>query len=100
MNKCLLLGFSLLLFCTVAEGLVCRVCKYKVGKLCLLTGDPCKASEGQFCETTKVYAGELFLFKRYGCGTYAELCNRTERRENAFNMAYERTCCDTDLCNA
>ncbi|XP_061475279.1 lymphocyte antigen 6 complex locus protein G6c-like [Rhineura floridana] len=99
MNKCLLLGFTLLLVCTVAEGLVCKVCKYKIGTLCLKTDDPCQASQGQFCESTKVYAGEILLFKRYGCSKYAELCNKTERRENALKMAYERTCCDTDLCN-
>ncbi|KAF7235313.1 Serum amyloid A protein [Varanus komodoensis] len=43
--------------------------------------------------------GELPLYKTHGCGKFAELCNKMERRDSAFRMAYERTCCNTNLCN-
>ncbi|XP_044281391.1 prostate and testis expressed protein 4-like [Varanus komodoensis] len=99
MNKYFLLGFSALLFCTAVQGLVCRVCHYKVGSLCFRSGEPCRAGAGQYCETTKVYSGELPLYKTHGCGKFAELCNKMERRDSAFRMAYERTCCNTNLCN-
>ncbi|XP_053151023.1 lymphocyte antigen 6 complex locus protein G6c-like [Hemicordylus capensis] len=99
MNKFLLLSFSVLLFCTVAQGLVCKVCKFKVGKLCFASEDPCKADYGQYCESTKVYTGHLMLFSKHGCGKMPELCNKTEQRDNVFDMSYNRTCCNYDLCN-
>ncbi|XP_053235388.1 lymphocyte antigen 6 complex locus protein G6c-like [Podarcis raffonei] len=99
MNKYLLLGFSVLIFCSVAQGLMCKVCKFKVGDLCFDSDEPCKADEGQYCETTKVYTGRIKLFTKHGCGKYAELCNKTEQRDNVFDMNYNRTCCNFDLCN-
>ncbi|XP_008119928.1 lymphocyte antigen 6 complex locus protein G6c [Anolis carolinensis] len=99
MNKCLLLGFSVLVLSTVAQGLVCKVCKFKFGGVCYNSDDPCRAEHGQFCETTKVYSGHIRLFTKYGCTKSAELCNTTERRDNVFDMSYNRTCCDSDLCN-
>ncbi|XP_063148855.1 lymphocyte antigen 6 complex locus protein G6c [Candoia aspera] len=99
MKHFFLLAFSLLLFCTTAQGLVCSVCKFQLGHLCLRTGDPCRAEQGQFCEMTKVYSAGLLLYKRYGCGEHHELCNREEHRDTAFGRTYERTCCNTDLCN-
>ncbi|XP_060617051.1 lymphocyte antigen 6 complex locus protein G6c-like [Anolis sagrei] len=99
MNKYLLLGFSVLLLCATAQSLVCRVCKYKLGTLCFKSDEPCRAKEGQLCETTEVYSDRVLLFKTHGCGKYAELCNRTEERDNAFKVSYKRSCCDADLCN-
>nr|XP_056701056.1 lymphocyte antigen 6 complex locus protein G6c-like [Euleptes europaea] len=99
MNKFLLLGFSALLFSAVAEGLMCKVCKYRMGSLCWASGDPCLADEGQFCETTRVYAGDFLMYTKYGCGKYAELCNKTENRDNALRTSYRRSCCNVDLCN-
>ncbi|XP_066469509.1 lymphocyte antigen 6 complex locus protein G6c [Tiliqua scincoides] len=98
MNK-ILLGFSVLLFCAAAQGLVCNVCKFKMGKLCLNTEEPCKAKPGEFCETTRVYSGTLNLFTKYGCSSMPELCNKTEQRDNIFDVSYNRTCCSNDLCN-
>uniref|UniRef100_A0A6J0SAH4 Lymphocyte antigen 6 complex locus protein G6c n=1 Tax=Pogona vitticeps TaxID=103695 RepID=A0A6J0SAH4_9SAUR len=98
-SKCLFLGLSLLLFCSVAQGLVCKVCKFKVGTLCFKSDDPCRAKEGQYCETTKVYTGHIMLFTKHGCSKHAELCNKTEQRDNVFDMNYNRTCCNYDLCN-
>ncbi|XP_060094206.1 lymphocyte antigen 6 complex locus protein G6c-like [Heteronotia binoei] len=99
MNRFLLLGFAALLFCTVAQGLICKVCKFKVGYLCFSSDDPCVAEEGQHCETTRVYSGKLMLFTRHGCNKHKELCNLTEQRDNVFDMSYNRTCCNYDLCN-
>ncbi|XP_042309864.1 lymphocyte antigen 6 complex locus protein G6c-like [Sceloporus undulatus] len=99
MNKYLLLGFSVLLLCATAQALVCRVCKYKVGSVCLRSTEPCRASDGQFCEITRVYSGNLLLAQKHGCGQYAELCNKTEERDSVFKMTYKRTCCNFDLCN-
>ncbi|XP_060094205.1 lymphocyte antigen 6 complex locus protein G6c-like [Heteronotia binoei] len=99
MNKILILGFSALLFYAVAEGLMCRVCKYKFGPWCAMSYDPCEAKEGQYCETTKVYAGDLYMFTKYSCGKYAELCNKTEQRDNIWRTKYDRSCCNSDLCN-
>ncbi|XP_015276065.1 PREDICTED: lymphocyte antigen 6 complex locus protein G6c-like [Gekko japonicus] len=99
MNKILLLGFSALLFYAVAEGLMCKVCKYRLGSFCFSSHDPCRADEGQYCETTKVYAGDFLMFSRYSCGLYAELCNKTEQRDNPFRTSYHRSCCNSDLCN-
>uniref|UniRef100_A0A670HUG5 UPAR/Ly6 domain-containing protein n=1 Tax=Podarcis muralis TaxID=64176 RepID=A0A670HUG5_PODMU len=39
------------------------------------------------------------LFTKHGCGKYSELCNKTEQRDNVFDMNYNRTCCNYDLCN-
>ncbi|KAJ6652725.1 hypothetical protein lerEdw1_010948 [Lerista edwardsae] len=99
MNKWILLSFSVLLFCTVAQGLVCKVCKYKLGNICLASRAPCQAEQGQYCETTDVYAGRFPLFTQYGCGKYSELCNRTEDRDNTWQTRFKRTCCNFDLCN-
>ncbi|XP_026546050.1 lymphocyte antigen 6 complex locus protein G6c-like [Notechis scutatus] len=99
MNKYLLLGFSVLIFCTVAQGLICNVCKFKVGRVCIRSDDPCRTNEGQQCETTKVYTGRLELFTKHDCSKMTELCNRTEQRDDVFDMTYNRTCCTTDLCN-
>ncbi|XP_044281392.1 ly-6/neurotoxin-like protein 1 [Varanus komodoensis] len=99
MSKYLLLGFSILIFCTVAQSLVCKVCKFKVGSLCFKDDEPCIAKEGHFCETTKVYTGNLMLFTKHGCTKHTELCNKTEQRDNIFDMSYNRTCCAFDLCN-
>ncbi|XP_054833818.1 lymphocyte antigen 6 complex locus protein G6c-like [Eublepharis macularius] len=99
MNKFLLVGFFALLFCAVAQGLVCKVCKFKVGSLCFSSDDPCKAEENQLCETTKVYTGRLMLFTRHGCTKHTALCNMTEQRDDVFDMNYNRTCCNHDLCN-
>nr|XP_056722950.1 lymphocyte antigen 6 complex locus protein G6c [Euleptes europaea] len=99
MNKFLLLGLAGLLFCTVAQGLVCKVCKFKVGALCFHSADPCVADEGQYCETTRVYSGKIRLFSKHGCTKHTGLCNMTEQRDSVFDMNYNRTCCNFDLCN-
>ncbi|XP_061475278.1 lymphocyte antigen 6 complex locus protein G6c-like [Rhineura floridana] len=99
MNKYLLLGFSVLAFCTVAQGLMCKVCKFKVGKLCFKSDEPCQAKEDQQCETTKVYTGSLMLFTKHDCNKVPNLCNKTEQRDDVFDMSYNRTCCSQDFCN-
>ncbi|XP_070592788.1 lymphocyte antigen 6 complex locus protein G6c-like [Erythrolamprus reginae] len=99
MKNFVLLLFSVLLFGTIAQGLVCNVCKFKIGFLCFKSGEPCKPQDGQLCEVTEVYAAGLLLFKRFGCGEYRELCGRSERRDTPFRRTYKRMCCTTDLCN-
>ncbi|XP_072845185.1 uncharacterized protein C9orf57 homolog [Pogona vitticeps] len=99
MNKYLLVGFSLLLLSTIAEGLVCNVCRYKLGTVCFRSDEPCQASEGQYCETTEVYMGQMMLYKKNGCGKLAELCDRTEKRDSVFGINFKRSCCNTSLCN-
>ncbi|KAJ6609611.1 hypothetical protein lerEdw1_015239 [Lerista edwardsae] len=86
-------------FSLTAQGLVCKVCKFKLGDLCIKSEEPCKAKEGQSCETTHVYTGTLKLFSKHGCSEMPELCNKTEERDNVFGMNYNRTCCNFDLCN-
>ncbi|KAG8127710.1 hypothetical protein E2320_014604, partial [Naja naja] len=61
------------------QGLICHVCKFKVGSVCISSDKPCRTNEGQHQMT--------------------ELCNRTEQRDDVFDMNYNRTCCTTDLCN-
>ncbi|XP_070789517.1 lymphocyte antigen 6 complex locus protein G6c [Pituophis catenifer annectens] len=99
MNKYLLLGFSVLIFCTVGQGLICNVCNFKVGSVCLSSDDPCRTREGQQCETTRVYKGSLKLFTKHDCSKLTELCNKTEQRDDVFDLNYNRTCCTFDLCN-
>ncbi|XP_058024214.1 lymphocyte antigen 6 complex locus protein G6c-like [Ahaetulla prasina] len=99
MNKYLLLSFSVLIFCAVGHCLICNVCKFKVGSVCINSDDPCRAKEGQQCETTKVYTGSLKLFTKQDCSKMTELCNKTEQRDDVFDMHYNRTCCTFDLCN-
>ncbi|XP_077187378.1 lymphocyte antigen 6 complex locus protein G6c-like [Paroedura picta] len=100
MNKFLLLGFAALFFCTVAQGLLCKVCSFKVGALCFSSDKPCIAKEGQHCENTEVYSGKLMFFTRQDCNHHRELCNMTEQRDNIFDVSYNRTCCNhEDFCN-
>ncbi|XP_024061873.2 lymphocyte antigen 6 complex locus protein G6c [Terrapene carolina triunguis] len=100
MSKVLLLGLSLLLCCALAHGLICRVCEFQVGKLCFHSRSPCKAQGQQVCETTKAYIGKVPLFSKYGCSRTRETCNMTEQKDAVFEVSYNRTCCETDLCNA
>ncbi|XP_039211305.1 lymphocyte antigen 6 complex locus protein G6c-like [Crotalus tigris] len=99
MKNFVLLVFSVLLFCTVAQGLVCNVCDVKLGYWCVISGEPCRPEEGQLCEVTEVYLAGFQFFKKYGCGEHRELCGKSEERDTPFKRTYKRTCCDTDLCN-
>ncbi|XP_048346873.1 lymphocyte antigen 6 complex locus protein G6c-like [Sphaerodactylus townsendi] len=48
---------------------------------------------------TRVYTGKLMLFTKHGCTQHTGLCNLTEQRDSVFDMNYNRTCCNYDLCN-
>ncbi|XP_067406899.1 lymphocyte antigen 6 complex locus protein G6c isoform X2 [Emydura macquarii macquarii] len=100
MGKAPLLALSLLLLCGPAEGLVCKVCKFKVGALCFHSGQPCVAEKNQVCDTTKAYIGKVPLFSKYGCSSNLDTCNKTELKDSSFDVSYNRTCCTMDLCNA
>ncbi|KYO19145.1 lymphocyte antigen 6 complex locus protein G6c [Alligator mississippiensis] len=100
MRRVLLLGVSLLLSLTLAQGLVCNVCKFKVGSLCFHRKDPCLVMDGQ-CEVIKAYIGHVKLFSKSGCTTNESMaqCNRTQQHDSIFDINYNRTCCPHDLCN-
>ncbi|CAM4655259.1 unnamed protein product [Lepidochelys olivacea] len=100
MSKVLLLGLSLLLCGALAQGLICRVCKFQVGALCFHSCSPCTPEKDQVCETTKAYIGKVLLFSKYGCSRTREICNMTEQKDTIFEVSYNRTCCETNLCNA
>uniref|UniRef100_A0A8C0GBI9 UPAR/Ly6 domain-containing protein n=1 Tax=Chelonoidis abingdonii TaxID=106734 RepID=A0A8C0GBI9_CHEAB len=71
--------------------LVCRVCKFQVGSLCFHSRSPCTAQGQQVCETTKAYIGESKGPPQPGAGAPLNL---------GGGVSYNRTCCETDLCNA
>ncbi|XP_075774409.1 lymphocyte antigen 6 complex locus protein G6c [Pelodiscus sinensis] len=100
MHHVVFLGLTLLLLCSQAAGLMCRVCKFQVGVLCFHPKDPCEADFGQSCETTKAYIGKVPLFSKYGCNKRTKSCNVTEVKDDVFDVSYNRTCCETNLCNA
>ncbi|EMP25751.1 hypothetical protein UY3_17167 [Chelonia mydas] len=84
MSKVLLLGLSLLLCGALAQGLICRVCKFQVGALCFHSRSPCTPEKGQVCETTKAYIGKVLLFSKYGCSQTRQICNMTEQKDAIF----------------
>ncbi|XP_044838515.1 lymphocyte antigen 6 complex locus protein G6c-like isoform X1 [Mauremys mutica] len=100
MSNVLLRAVSLLLCCALAHGLICRVCEFQVGRLCFHSRSPCTAQGQQVCETTKAYIGKVPLFSKYGCSRTHETCNMTEQKDAVFEVSYNRTCCESDLCNA
>ncbi|ETE60807.1 hypothetical protein L345_13449, partial [Ophiophagus hannah] len=48
--------------------------------------------------STRGMSGSLKLFMKHDCKKMTELCNRTEQRDDVFDMNYNCTC-TTDLCN-
>ncbi|XP_074873819.1 lymphocyte antigen 6 complex locus protein G6c [Carettochelys insculpta] len=100
MSRVLLLPLALLLLWAQAEALICRVCKFKVGAMCFRSEQPCRANPDEYCDTTKAYLGQLPLFSKFGCSRRREHCNVTEKKDDIFEISYNRTCCETDLCNA
>ncbi|XP_025049844.1 lymphocyte antigen 6B isoform X2 [Alligator sinensis] len=87
-------------FPELAQGLVCNVCKFKVGSLCFHRKDPCTVMDGQ-CEVIKAYIENVKLFSKSGCTTNESMahCNRTQQHDSIFDINYNRTCCPHDLCN-
>ncbi|XP_042311046.1 ly-6/neurotoxin-like protein 1 isoform X2 [Sceloporus undulatus] len=98
MNKILLLGFSALFCWSVAQGIVCKFCRYGNGKGCFSSVDVCKTEFG-ICNTVASYLGDELYYMSYGCLDHefaSWYCNTTDKDGKYTHI---ETCCETDKCN-